>query len=253
MKKKLKSKWKIFAFIILLLVLGLGLYLLLSGDKKDAIEEEKETPVMDIVKEPEEEDTLRENIRKMKNENADVLGWFKIGKTVIDYPLVQGNDNEYYLSHNYKKQKDVWGALFLHSKIDFKDDYANAIIYGHNNGGNKKKTDMFSTLQWFKDKDYYEKNSVITVTTSEEQRTYKIFAVFSSRIFYKDEVGVFRFYEYLDLKSEKVFEEYIANIDKIKHYDTGVKPVYGRQIMTLITCDYAVENGRFIVVAQEIQ
>ena len=252
MKKKLKSKWKFFASIMLLIVLAVGFYLLLGKDKPDAIEDENETPIMDIVKEPLEEDILRENIKKIKEENDDVLGWLKIGNTVVDYPLVQGSDNEYYLSHNYKKQKDGWGALFLHSEIDFEDDYANAIIYGHNNGGNKKKTDMFSTLQWFKDRDYYEKNSTITVTTLEGQRTYEIFAVFSSRIFYKDEVGVFRFYDYLDLKSKQAFEEYIANIDKIKHYDTGIKPVYGKRIMTLITCDYAIENGRFVVVAQEI-
>lgn len=75
-------------------------------------------------------------------------------------------------------------------------------------------------------------------------------AAFYSEV-YPEEGAGFRYYKYTDLRD---MEDFIAYIDQVKAaalYDTGITAEYGDQLLTLSTCSYHTEDGRFVVVAKE--
>lgn len=116
-----------------------------------------------------------------------------------------------------------------------------------------KNGQMFADLWKYKDKKFYDSNSIIKIATEEGENEYEIISVFKSRVFYQDEKNVFRFYNYYNFENENQYNEYINNCRKIQLYDTGKTAIYGEQLVTLITCEYSQENGRFVVVAKKIQ
>ena len=73
-------------------------------------------------------------------------------------------------------------------------------------------------------------------------------SAFKSRLYYKTEKNVFRYYQFINPKSKKQFNEYVKNSKKASLYDTGVKAKYGDELITLSTCSYHIEDGRFAVV-----
>lgn len=199
-----------------------------------------------------EEDTTEGNkvnkIKELQKENSDIKGWIKIEGTKINYPLLQTTDNEFYLSHNYKKEKNITGSIFINKNSNIKDENANVIIYGHqmDNG------EMFGDLHSYMEKSFFDKHQTINVCTEDGEANYQIVYVFKSRVFYKDEKNVFRYYNYYNFENEKEYNEYINNCEKIQLYDTGNNAKYGEQLLTLITCEYSRENGRLVVVAKKV-
>ena len=77
-------------------------------------------------------------------------------------------------------------------------------------------------------------------------------AAFLSRIYDKNEQGVFRYYEYFDLSDEDVFNEYVQQVRAAALYDTGIDAVFGAELLVLSTCNYHTANGRFVVVAKRV-
>ena len=110
---------------------------------------------------------------------------------------------------------------------------------------------MFNQLLNYADKDYYEAHKTIRIATEQEENEYQIVSVFKSRVFYQDEEDVFRYYNYTEFKNANEFNTFIKNCKEIELYGTGVSPIYGEQLITLITCEYSQENGRFVVVAKK--
>ena len=193
---------------------------------------------------------VTENVQKvisLKQENQDVIGWIQIDNTDINYPILQSSDDEYYLMHNYKKEKSKYGSIFIKSNCNILDPKSNVIIYGHN----MNDTQMFNQLLNYKNKDYYNEHPIIKLATEQGECQYEIVSVFKSRVFYQDETNVFRYYNYTTFDDEKTYSTYIENCKKIQLYDTGVSAEYGEQLITLITCEYSQENGRMVVVAKK--
>lgn len=189
-----------------------------------------------------------QKIQELQKQNTDIKGWIKIEDTHINYPLLQTDNNDFYLTHNYKKENSVSGSIFIHSKSDLENKNSNVIIYGHqmDNGT------MFGDLHKYQEKSFYEGHSKITITTENMEADYEIICVFKSRVFYQDEKDVFRYYQCYDFKDEKEYKEYINNCKAIQLYDTGKKAKYGEQLITLITCEYSQANGRLVVVAKKL-
>lgn len=100
--------------------------------------------------------------------NPEVVGWIYCEGTVIDYPVLKGGDNKFYLSHTYEKEYSVSGSIFAdaHNRPGFVD--ANTILYGHH----MKNDSMFATLENWQDQQYYEEHPVMWLLTPE--RDYKI-------------------------------------------------------------------------------
>lgn len=193
---------------------------------------------------------VTENMQKvinLKQENKDIIGWIQIDNTIIDYPVLQATDNNYYLTRNYKKEKSKYGSIFAKNECDIKNNNSNVIIYGHN----MKDEQMFNTLLKYENKNFYDEHKEIKIATESEESKYSIVSVFKSRVFYQDEKDVFRYYNYTKFDNEEEYNTFIKKCKEIQLYDTGVSAQYGEQLVTLITCEYSQDNGRMIVVAKK--
>ena len=110
---------------------------------------------------------------------------------------------------------------------------------------------MFSDLLDYKSEELYKEHSTIKFTTEQEDVEYEIIAVFLSRVYYKSEKNVFRYYYFVNAENEEEYNNYVENAKKASLYDTGKTAQYGDQLLTLSTCEYSQDDGRFVVVARK--
>ncbi len=191
-----------------------------------------------------------EKVKELQKENQDIIGWLEIPDSDISYPVLQGEDNEYYMTHNYKKEYSKDGSLFLDKDYDWSIPSTNLLIYGHNN---MSSTEMFVGLMKYKEESYYKDHKKIRFTTDKEDAEYEILSVFLSRVYYKSETNVFRYYYFINAENEEQFNNYVNEAKKASLYDTGVTAEYGDQLLTLTTCSYHTTDGRLAVVARKVE
>ena len=99
-----------------------------------------------------------ERIAELKKTNDEIVAWVQIDGTAIDYPVTQAKNNQFYLTHDYKKDYSIAGSIFADFRSNLlEDDYA--IIYGHNMNGNS----MFGELNKFDDSKFFESHQKSTV------------------------------------------------------------------------------------------
>ncbi len=110
---------------------------------------------------------------------------------------------------------------------------------------------MFSELLNYKSEEFYKQHPTIKFTTEQEDVEYEIIAVFLSRVYYKSEKNVFRYYYFVNAKNEEEYNNYVENAKEASLYDTGKTAKYGEQLLTLSTCEYSQEDGKFVVVARK--
>ena len=203
-------------------------------------------PDIDIT--PEKTERMLQVI-ELQKENPEVVGWLEISGTNISYPVCQADNNDYYLTHSYKKEKVTGGSPFLDKDYDFTIPSSNLLIYGHRN----KKGLIFEDLIKYQDEQFYKEHKLIRFTTATEDTTYEVMSVFNSRVYYQDETNVFRYYYFVNAENKAEYDEFVENCKKVSLYDTGVTAKYGDQLLTLSTCEYSQEDGRFAVVARKIK
>lgn len=180
--------------------------------------------------------------------NSDMAGWLVIPGTNIDYPVMwTPEDENYYLYRAFDKSEDVNGSLILDTDSSLKPLTTNLIIHGHN----MKSGAMFGNLTDYEDRDYFEEHKQIILYTEECQRNYEVIAVFRSQV-YKKSDNVFKFYKFFQADTPEEFNDFYENIKELSLYDTGVTAEFGDRFITLSTCVYHVTNGRFVVVAKEV-
>lgn len=181
--------------------------------------------------------------------NEDMVGWLVLPGTVVDYPVMwTPGDENYYLKRGFDKKANNDGCLILDTDSNLDPLTTNLIIHGHY----KKKGTMFACLHKYEDKDFYEDHKQIVLHTEEKQHNYEVIAVFRSQV-YKKSDNVFKFYKFFQADTQEEFDNFYNNIKKLSMYDTGVTAEFGDNFLTLSTCAYHVENGRFVVVAKEVE
>ena len=181
--------------------------------------------------------------------NEDMAAWLNIPGTNIDYPVMwTPRDEDFYLYKDFNGRKNSNGSLILDTDSCLDPLSTNLIIHGHN----MKSGAMFGNLTDYEDPDYYEEHKNIILHTKELQRNYEVIAVFRSQVFRKSD-NVFKFYKFFQADTEEEFDDFYRNIKEMSIYDTGVTAQFGDHFITLSTCVYHVENGRFVVVAKEIE
>lgn len=186
--------------------------------------------------------------KTLYSKNKGLIGWVKIDDTLIDYPVMQTENQDYYLDHNYKQEKDKNGSIFMDKACDAMEPSMNLIIYGHN----MKSGKMFGSLEKYVKKEYYDKHKYIDFDTLYEEGKYEIMYVFRSKLYSEEEI-VFKYYQFTDADTEEEFYSNMNEMAALSIYDTGVTAEYGEQLITLSTCDYNEKNGRFVVVAKKIE
>ena len=186
-------------------------------------------------------------LEELQKENSDIIGWIEIEDTNINYPVLQGLDNDYYMNHDYQKKRNMIGSIFLDKDYIWDPPSSNLLIYGHN----IKNGTMFQNLLNYREKTYYEQHPNIRFTTKNEDVYYEIIAAFSSKVYHTTDQNVFRYYYFINAQNEVQYNEFVQNVKKASLYDTLKTAVYGDQLMTLSTCAYHVQNGRFAIVAKK--
>ena len=174
----------------------------------------------------------------LREVNPDVLGWILIPDTVVSYPLVQGTDNEYYLTRTWKKWTSAVGSIFLEASnhADFTD--FNTVIYGHNmNNGS-----MFGTLKKYKSQSYYRQHPYVYLTTDSGSARYEIFAAYEV----STEGESYRL-GFANAEEKQAFLDACLAMSVI---DTGVTPTPYDHIITLSTCTGRGHATRWVVQAR---
>ncbi len=208
-------------------------------EQKNAAYNDTDIPLSDILPE----------YCKMYKTNSDLAGWIVINGTDINYPVVQSKVyQEFYLDHNFDGEEDNAGSVFADARNDLMLPDDNIIIYGHN----MKDGSMFGTLQYYLDKDYYDKHNMLSFDTLHKHGTYKIAVVGLSKISEESD-GTFKYYDFINADSKKAFKKYVENIKKLEAYDTGISLEYGDKLVTLSTCNSVEKDGRLFIVAKEVK
>jgi sortase B len=184
----------------------------------------------------------RSRYQALLDENPDFIGWIRIPDTKVDLPVVwRKGDNAYYLKHGFDGQKSEYGVPFLDEKCDPdpKSTCNNYVIYGHH----MKTGTVFAGLLKYENPDYLKQHPEITFNTIYEDGTYEIFGAFAVDVT-RDKT--FKYYEDTAM-NEKDFNAFISEIKKRSVIKSDITPEYGDRILTLSTCEYSTNDGRFVV------
>ena len=178
--------------------------------------------------------------------NNDLVGWIKVPGTKIDYPVVQSPKNrDYYLYRNFEGKHSSWGCIYAREECDIFTPSDNVVLYGHH----MKDGSMFAGLDKYKRKSYWQDNQYLYFDTLYEEHTYQIIAAFKTSA----NVGQgfpYHIFNYAD--SEEEFNDFMKTVHSLQMYKTGVTAEYGDVLLTLSTCEYTLDNGRFVVVAKRL-
>lgn len=217
------------------------------NEKSREVPETKPSPLPNVKDTEETLDDETLQLLALYDRNNDFCGWLSIEDTNINYPvMLTPEEPEYYLRRDFDKNDSNSGVPFLGEGCNLSSD--NIIIYGHN----MKNGTMFSDLTRYSEKGYMESHPVISFDTLEGPADYEVVAAFQDRVHSQDEENVFRYYEYGGSLSADLFEDYVENVAKLSFYGPSVDAEYGEQLLTLSTCSYHTENGRFVVVAKRV-
>ena len=150
-KIKMKSKAKLFrVFLILFLITSLIILTLKLTSKKDNNPAINNILNDNSVPQANTETERMKLLKELQKENSDIVAWIEIEDSKINYPVLQGEDNEFYMTHTYKKEYSKDGSLFLDKNYDWNKPSTNLLIYGHNNIGSKE---MFVDLMKYEDEE----------------------------------------------------------------------------------------------------
>ena len=160
---KIKKKYKVIGLSIILIILVscLAYFTYHNFKAKKANKElQQNIPIIITGNEDEEKNVNEEiinTVKDLQNTNTDIKGWIKINDTNINYPLLQGTDNDYYLDHNYQKEYSSYGSIYIDNNSNLDDVNSNVIIYGHS----MKDKEMFQNLLNYSDKNYYDNHQIM--------------------------------------------------------------------------------------------
>ena len=213
----------------------------MSGYHKGKAEYDKILEIAVEEKEPEEEgqeDSFRVNFDELLAINPDTVGWIRFSPepSQINYPVVQGDDNDLYLHKTFSANDNTVGAIFVnvYNNPDFND--RNTIIYGHRMNDNS----MFHDLAKYEDKSFWESNPYFYIYTPDGREiTYHIY----STGVVKDVSDTYL----TEFASDEEYQAFLNMTKEVAAYDTGVEVGTDDVIVTLSTCTKASNDDRFVV------
>lgn len=206
--------------------------------KNTAMIKEPEPVIMNdiLINPPEDEndnywkykelDFLQIDFTNLLEQNKDTVGWIKVEGTLVDYPVVQTNDNNYYLNHSFDNTENEAGWIFSDFRNNFSNLNSNSIIYGH---ARKDKT-MFGSLKDILENDWYqnEMNHIIKFSTPEENMIFQIFSIYT--------IPKETYYLTSNFSNLDSFDLFIDTIVKRSYFKFNTTVDTKDKILTLSTC-----------------
>ncbi len=171
--------------------------------------------------------------------NKDVIGWLYCADTVINYPVVQGKNNDQYLRRDLDGKYLSSGTLFADYRNGALNEDANYIIYGHN----MKSGAMFNILTKYKQQSYYDQHPVMYYLTP--NGNYKL-ELFAGLVIKRDDKI------YNPKLNEEDFTTLLNDYRAKSTFKTDIELEYDDIIVTLSTCSYEFDNARYIVMGRLI-
>ncbi|MEW9050042.1 MAG: class B sortase [Neobacillus sp.] len=171
--------------------------------------------------------------------NQDTVGWLRVANTVIDYPVVQASDNQYYLYYTFDRKQNMGGSIFMDFRNSAKSLDQNTIIYGHQ----MKNGTMFSNLNKYRDKQFLKENRIIYFDSLYEEMRWEIFAVYVTDTDFN----------YIEPNfSDEKFNEFLQTVNEKSLFPMEMEITRKDKILTLSTCDFRVDDNRLVVHAKLI-
>jgi sortase B len=180
-------------------------------------------------------------------QNPDMVGWIEVPGTKVNYPVMQTPGNkDYYLNRDFEHNWSAWGCIYAREACDINKPSDNVVLYGHHMADGS----MFAQLETrYKRESFWKEHQYLTFDTLYEHHTYQIIACFRTSA----NVGQgFPYHRFNEAADEEAFNAFIAEVKRLSLYDTGLTAEYGDKLLTLSTCEYTLDNGRFVVVAKRI-
>lgn len=167
--------------------------------------------------------------------NPDVVGWLIIDGTNINYPVVQGRDNQYYLRHLFTGEYNASGCIFLDSRNagDFSNQHS--ILYGHHMGNGT----MFNGLMDYKEQDFYDAHPSALLLTPAGNYEINFFSGYVANV----RADAWQ----VEFQSDKAFSGWLHAVQAKSLFQSTVEPSRLEKILTLSTCSYEFENARFVL------
>lgn len=236
---KLIRKLLIFIFIVGLIFSTLKTIEWINNTNKNKNIKEQIQDSIKIEKTDTEEKYIVD-FKKLKELNDDAVAYLDVNNTDVQYVVVKGNDNDYYLNHNFYKEYNVAGWIFADYKNKFDGKDRNIIIYGHN----MKDGSMFSSLKKILTSEWQNnQNKQITLVIEGYTITYQIFSSYV--------VGVENYYITTYFKNNDAYLDFLNTISERSYYNYDVELSETDKILTLSTCT-ATGDDRIVIHAKQI-
>lgn len=188
------------------------------------------------------EDFNYNGFKDLYEQNRDFVGWLTVKDTVIDYPVMQTRvDEEYYIHRDFYHNYSSSGTLFMNAASDARIPTTNIIIFGHH----MQAGTMFGSLQkYYKNYDAYSEHKYIQFNTIWGDGEYEVVGAYYTTA--DDPI-----YDCVWIHNENEFNEIANHINSNSVFTPDSTLTYGDTFITLSTCAYHTENGRFVVIAKK--
>jgi sortase B len=182
---------------------------------------------------------MRASLSSLRDVNKEVFGWIYVPDTKINYPILKGKDNDYYLDHGFDHQVLAAGAVFAdctnHPKVT---ENQNLVLYGHN----VKNGAMFHQLNKFLQEDFF-MNTTVELATFDGIYTFEVFAAYRTHIKYR--------YYATNFPTDEAFVEFCYEAErKSLYHKEGIEFDADDTILTLSTCVNGEKNYRYAIQAK---
>lgn len=197
--------------------------MLLEVSKMDKFEKEEIKDEKEVV----DYEIDFDNLLKI---NSDIVAWIYLPDTNINYPIVQGSDNDFYLNHGFQKEFNYAGAIFMdyRSNNDFTDN--NTIIYGHNMWHDT----MFTHIEKMKDETFFKNHPYVYIYTKDGNYRGEVISVYTTTY----DSANFEFF----VNDELSYQAYIDLIKDSSDFKTEVEVSTADKMVTLVTCSHEYRN-----------
>lgn len=187
-----------------------------------------------------------EQVRAVAADNADTIGWLRIDGTNINNVVMFAPDTPgKYLHMDFYGKWSYRGTLYVAENCDVRTA-DNILIYGHH----MKDGSMFGSLISYKDAAFRAAHPIVQFDTLYASHSYEVVAAIETEI-PAEGSDAFRYYDCIGTDPEQ-FAQYCTFIEQNRCYDTGITIQPGDRLLTLSTCAYHTANGRFLVVARQV-
>ena len=170
--------------------------------------------------------------------NKDVVGWISVPNTVIGYPVVQADDNDFYLRRNIHGERATAGTIFMDYRSDARAEGKHIILYGHH----MRNGSMFKDLVKYKEEDFFRNQGNIRFNTLYEEIEWEVFSIYVADADFN--------YRQTEFTSGENYIKFLKKLQNESMFNKGIELTENDQILTLSTCTYEYDDARFVVHAR---